>query len=499
MRAKVLNISRSLSMSKIYAISKGSWSKLYAFNVKRAVDAENNEDEQTADGSLADTDEAPCTEETNQENQPLPQKSPEQIAQIAGVLKKKSHRGPYNWNKRFFVLKDGFLLYYHVAEKRRFKENNRLNLHPKGILPLENCEISLLQSDNPLHCITINKSDFLEPICICTNGEDSRQQWLTFLKEATRINAKDLQRDAEMVSTLQRQNLQLLNEKQHYSDLMNVEAMALRAEKDKSRALEIKLIHMDVEKGKLDQTIASLRDELIQVREELSKNYDETHQLLEEKFHLSIKGQKLEKELEENKLESLALQESVKAMDKQKERLSEEVNRLNRGTDEFEDQIKQAAMTVRQLESAKQELENELQSTRECNAQVEEEKRYVLDRAKKMVMGVNSLSRENNLLNQELQEKNVRWFRDTKQLRDTQSAWCRIERIMAWNRSQLDQQSAQEIFRSMQIISKFFLEQAEQAQKRTAGNPKKHGESMSERRYTHGQSRSRAHSLMYDS
>ncbi|CDW52814.1 PH domain containing protein [Trichuris trichiura] len=455
-------------MSKIYAISKGSWSKLYAFNIKRAVDAENNDDEQTADDSQADTDE-PSQVETNKENAPEQQQRPhEQIAQIAGVLKKKSHRGPHNWNKRFFVLKDGFLLYYHVAEKRRFKENNRMNLHPKGILSLENCEIDLLQTDNSLHCITINKSDFLvsrpkvivppttyiqEPVCICTNGESSRQQWLTALQEATRINTKGFQRDAEMINSLQQQNLQLLNEKQHYSDLMNVEAMALRAEKDKSRALEIKLVHMDVEKGKIDQIVASLRDELIQVREELSKNYDETHQLLGEKFHLSVKGQKMEKQLEECKRESFELQESVKALEKQREQLIEDIKRLTRATDELEDQLKQATMAMHQLEKAKQNTEIELANARESNERLEEERRYVLDRAKKMVVGVNSLSRENSLLSQELQEKHVQWFRDTKQLRETQSAWCRIERMMAWNHTHMDRESAQDVFRCMQIIS----------------------------------------------
>ncbi|XP_038646273.1 pleckstrin homology domain-containing family D member 1-like [Scyliorhinus canicula] len=54
--------------------------------------------------------------------------------QLHGVLWKRPFgRQSAKWSKRFFLIKDSFLLYYAENERKNFESNKYFNIHPKGI------------------------------------------------------------------------------------------------------------------------------------------------------------------------------------------------------------------------------------------------------------------------------------------------------------------------------------------------------------------------------
>lgn len=56
---------------------------------------------------------------------------------------------------RFFVVKDGFLMYYPESEKRDFEKRKCANYQPKGLMPLGDCAIQAVSEPECPHLISI--------------------------------------------------------------------------------------------------------------------------------------------------------------------------------------------------------------------------------------------------------------------------------------------------------------------------------------------------------
>lgn len=57
---------------------------------------------------------------------------PIQGVQCQGILLKKCNsKRRAKWNRRFFVLKECFLLYYSPRQKKRFDKYKKIDMHPK--------------------------------------------------------------------------------------------------------------------------------------------------------------------------------------------------------------------------------------------------------------------------------------------------------------------------------------------------------------------------------
>lgn len=61
---------------------------------------------------------------------------PIQGVQCQGLLMKKCNsRTRVKWNRRFFVLKECFLLYYSSKQKKRYDKYKKIDMHPRVRLP----------------------------------------------------------------------------------------------------------------------------------------------------------------------------------------------------------------------------------------------------------------------------------------------------------------------------------------------------------------------------
>ncbi|VBB34582.1 unnamed protein product, partial [Acanthocheilonema viteae] len=105
-----------------------------------------------------------------------------------GIMLKQSKRKnrTAKWNKRFFVLKECFLIYYKVSEKKIFEKTRRMNLHPKGIVPLVGCSVVAGQDHGHKNCLLITHTQFKSAIIVCTPDSKAQESWLIALRDATK-------------------------------------------------------------------------------------------------------------------------------------------------------------------------------------------------------------------------------------------------------------------------------------------------------------------------
>uniref|UniRef100_A0A914VC54 PH domain-containing protein n=1 Tax=Plectus sambesii TaxID=2011161 RepID=A0A914VC54_9BILA len=118
----------------------------------------------------------------------------ESLGPIAGVqchglmLKKhkRKNRGA-KWNKRFFVLKESFLLYYAPRYQKVFGKTKIIDLHPKGLVPLGGCSVVSGGDIGKKHCLLITHEEFKTPIILCAADFKTQEKWLLALREATKV------------------------------------------------------------------------------------------------------------------------------------------------------------------------------------------------------------------------------------------------------------------------------------------------------------------------
>jgi hypothetical protein len=65
------------------------------------------------------------------------------------------------FSSRFFVVKEGFLLYYSESEKKVFDKKGYFNIHPKGVIPVGGCIIQASTELGQDYVIRITSDSFV--------------------------------------------------------------------------------------------------------------------------------------------------------------------------------------------------------------------------------------------------------------------------------------------------------------------------------------------------
>uniref|UniRef100_A0A673YVI4 Pleckstrin homology and coiled-coil domain containing D1 n=1 Tax=Salmo trutta TaxID=8032 RepID=A0A673YVI4_SALTR len=218
--------------------------------------------------------------------------------QLHGVLWKRPFgRSSAKWSRRFFIIKDSFLLYYAENEKRSFETNKYFNIHPKGVIPLGGCVVDPKEDQGMPFAMVINHDDFTGNIVLAAENEAEQNQWLEMLQESGRVTWKNAQLGEAMIESLEAQGLQLAKEKQEYLDKLMEETEELSLQREQKEHLERLNLVLEEEKQKFEELVTELRAEQDQIKLDL----DGTAQ--------SLKGVESEKE-ELNNLTTL-LQKSI--------------------------------------------------------------------------------------------------------------------------------------------------------------------------------------------
>ncbi|XP_039993791.1 pleckstrin homology domain-containing family D member 1 [Xiphias gladius] len=230
--------------------------------------------------------------------------------QLHGVLWKRPFGRPSaKWSRRFFIIKDSFLLYYAESEKRNFETNRYFNIHPKGVIPLGGCVVSANEDLGMPFAIVINLEDFTGTIVLAAESAEEQVQWMEMLQESGKVTWKNAQLGEAMIESLEAQGLQLAKEKQEYLDKLMEETEELSHQRAQREELERLNQVLEEEKMKFEEVLLELKAE----QEQIKLDLDGTAQ--------SLKG--VESEKEELSTLTVMLQKSIEELSQEKQRTLE--------------------------------------------------------------------------------------------------------------------------------------------------------------------------------
>ncbi|XP_044023417.1 pleckstrin homology domain-containing family D member 1 isoform X1 [Siniperca chuatsi] len=230
--------------------------------------------------------------------------------QLHGVLWKRPFGRPSaKWSRRFFIIKDSFLLYYAESEKRNFETNRYFNIHPKGVIPLGGCVVSANENMGMPFAIVVNLEDFTGTIVLAAESEEEQVQWTEMLQESGKVTWKNSQLGEAMIESLEAQGLQLAKEKQEYLDKLMEETEELSHQRAQREELERLNQVLEEEKMKFEEVVLELKAE----QEHIKLDLDGTAQ--------SLKG--VESEKEELSSLTIMLQKSIEELSQEKQRTLE--------------------------------------------------------------------------------------------------------------------------------------------------------------------------------
>lgn len=106
-------------------------------------------------------------------------------SQLRGNLWKKDTAGSSSWKLRFFVIKDGFLLYY----PEQTTATMTFDMHPKGVVPLDGVEIETVRTGPKpglTSAVRLTHPSFgTKSMILCARDDAERDKWVTALSASS--------------------------------------------------------------------------------------------------------------------------------------------------------------------------------------------------------------------------------------------------------------------------------------------------------------------------
>ncbi|XP_049319937.1 pleckstrin homology domain-containing family D member 1 [Astyanax mexicanus] len=289
--------------------------------------------------------------------------------QLYGVLWKRPFGRPSaKWSRRFFIIKDSFLLYYAENEKRNFETNKYFNIHPKGVIPLGGCVVEPKEDQGMPFAMVINHEDFTGEIALAAESEPEQSQWLEMLQESGKVTWKNAQLGEAMIESLEAQGLQLAKEKQEYLDKLMEETEELSLQREQKAELERLNQLLEEEKQKFEEVVVELRTE----QEQIKLDLDGTAQ--------SLKGVESEK-AELHNLTTL-LQKSLEDLSKEKQRTLEMLRDRGLAGAEPVTPVQASSANSQRPEAPEEQLQGNLRHIEEQMMSVLREKQQAEERLK---------------------------------------------------------------------------------------------------------------------
>ncbi|XP_035766930.1 pleckstrin homology domain-containing family D member 1 [Neolamprologus brichardi] len=260
--------------------------------------------------------------------------------QLHGVLWKRPFGRPSaKWSRRFFIIKDSFLLYYAESEKRNFETNRYFNIHPKGVIPLGGCVVSANEDLGMPFAIIINLEDFSGTIVLAAESQEEQVQWMEMLQESGKVTWKNAQLGEAMIESLEAQGLQLAKEKQEYLDKLMEETEELSHQRAQREELERLNQILEEEKQKFEEVVVELKAEQEQIKLDLDGTAQSLKGVEREKEELSSLTVTLQKSLEAEIESRMELERRLKEAEEALQNLEKGLNSLER-TKERDEKMK---------------------------------------------------------------------------------------------------------------------------------------------------------------
>jgi len=384
--------------------------------------------------------------------------------QIHGVLLKKSFGNTSNkWTKRFFLVKDGYLMYYDANEKKDYDKRDFFNIHPKGALPLGECCFREFRDSQQPFCIQIDSPEIAGQLVLSAESQYERDQWLEVLECSRRVTWKSTQLGDEMIRNLEKQGLEMAIEKQDYIDRLQSEIQALSDEKMKSEELERVNHELEIEKKKLESFTKDMQDEYEKIKSEMTETADIMKQVEDDRVKLSRTLDEQSQQLESLAADKqLILSELEHSMAEQTS-LAQERNSLSARSQELQAKLADIEQQTDEVQGEKTVAEHRLKDNDERLEQLEEEKSTIQQHAKELESTINDLMSQKELTEKELKEEIRARISAETRLREAEKSLTSLDKAVTSQSHTLEEEAKEEMTCSVRKLKNFFEDLATEA------------------------------------
>ncbi|XP_023611637.1 pleckstrin homology domain-containing family D member 1 isoform X2 [Myotis lucifugus] len=347
--------------------------------------------------------------------------------QLYGVLWKRPFGRPSaKWSRRFFIIKESFLLYYSESEKKSFETNKHFNIHPKGVIPLGGCLVEAKEEPSMPYAMKISHQDFHGNILLAAESEFEQAQWLEMLQESGKVTWKNAQLGEAMIKSLEAQGLQLAKEKQEYLDKLMEETEELCLQREQREELERLNQVLEAEKQQFEEVVQELRMEQEQIKRELELTARCLKGVEQEKKELRHFTESLQQTLEELSIEKKKTLEMLEENENQLETLANQSEQPS-PSGGLHSNLRQIEGKMQQLLEEKLLAEKRMKENEERSRALEEEREFYSSQSQALQNSLQELTAQKQQAEQELKaEVKVRMDLE-RRLREAEAALRSLE------------------------------------------------------------------------
>nr|XP_044629808.1 pleckstrin homology domain-containing family D member 1 [Equus asinus] len=347
--------------------------------------------------------------------------------QLYGVLWKRPFGRPSaKWSRRFFIIKESFLLYYSESEKKSFETNKYFNIHPKGVIPLGGCLVEAKEEPSMPYAMKISHQDFHGNILLAAESEFEQTQWLEMLQESGKVTWKNAQLGEAMIKSLEAQGLQLAKEKQEYLDKLMEETEELCLQREQREELERLNQVLEAEKQQFEEVVQELRVEQEQIKRELELTARCLKGVEQEKKELRHLTESLQQTLEELSIEKKKTLEMLEENENQLQTLANQ-NEQPPPRGGLHSNLKQIEEKMQQLLEEKLLAEKRMKENEERSRALEEEREFYSSQSQALQNSLQELTAQKQQAERELKaEVKVRMDLE-RRLREAEGALRSLE------------------------------------------------------------------------
>lgn len=377
--------------------------------------------------------------------------------QIHGVLQKKpfGHQSS-KWARRFFLVKDGFLMYYDEKEKKEYEKREFFNIHPKGIIPLGECRMQRVAEAGHPFCVQIDSHEIDGRLLLAAETEFECDRWVDIMERSRRVTWQNTHLSDEMIRQLENDGLVMAREKQDYFDRLQNEVQALSEERIRADELEKINQELEIEKKKLESFTEEIQEEYEKIRGELEETTQLMMELDEDKEELSetlrAQTQNLRSLAEDKEKVMRELQEREQVASQ----LTQEKRHLSETTDELRQQLESIEKQTESIKQEKRQAQERLQENLERLQHLEQEKVSIDEHASELQSTIKDLKAQKEMTEKELREEIRARLSAEERLRDAEISLKHIDRAVQNQTPNIEADVREEMTVNVKKLKQFF-------------------------------------------
>ncbi|UMM38405.1 hypothetical protein L5515_009833 [Caenorhabditis briggsae] len=381
-----------------------------------------------------------------------------------GILLKKYKRKNRSakWAKRFFVLKECFLIYYATSYKKVFEKTRRIDLHPKGIIPLIGCSIVSGGDVDKKNCLLIAHPQLPAAIIVAAADHQMQEKWLKALRSATKISYKNTVVGETMIRELENRGVLLNEEKKSYEERLEAEARARKEEHDRADELAKDKEELEAEREKLIRTTKKLKDDLQNVKNELKMTNEMKKTLEQEKMSLNSKTEHLQANMESLNIEKEKIQEQLAEIVREREKVLIDNQNLSTDKCQLNNRLMEIETSRNCIMTEKEKIETLLKMNEQKTMDLEKERQYYTMKTSELMDHLKEVSDQRDLTESELKEQMMARMGAEKQLQAAEKALEHLEMALKMTGAQMTELQ-EHIMPDVHKLREFFEQCAEES------------------------------------